>query len=272
MHDARLGRHTYVLITLAAAGIACQARAPNDLAGVEERLDRQSEQLEGLAARLGTLEEKVGAGKRKPARARPDAKLSYRASVDGAHFKGKADAKITIVEWSDFQCPYCRKVTKTTDQLLADYGGEVRIVFKHMPVRGHARALPAALAAEAAGRQGKFWGMHDLLFANQRELSDENIERWAGELGLDVARFRRDLADPGLRKRVDAQQAHGARLGVSGTPAFFVNGRFISGAQPLDRFKRLIDEELRKADALLAKGTPRQQLYEAIMKSAKPAL
>jgi predicted DsbA family dithiol-disulfide isomerase len=129
--------------------------------------------------------------------------------------------------------------------------------------------MPAALAAEAAGKQGKFWEMHDKIFENQKDITDENFVAWAGELGLDVAQFKKDLADEGLKKKITDQQAQGMTLGARGTPAFFVNGRFLSGAQPVDAFKKLIDEEKAKADKLIAAGTPKAQVYEKTIANGK---
>ena len=129
--------------------------------------------------------------------------------------------------------------------------------------------MPAALAAEAAGRQGKFWEMHDKLFENQKDMTDENFVAWAGELGLDVEKFKKDMADPAVKKMLEDQQAQGMTLGARGTPAFFVNGRFLSGAQPVENFKRLIDEEMKKADKLVASGTPKAQVYEKTIANGK---
>jgi protein-disulfide isomerase len=108
----------------------------------------------------------------------------------------------------------------------------------------HENAMGAHLAALAAGRQGKFWEFHDKLFANQEELHPEAYERYARELGLDVARFEKDLADPELRKTIDADKAEALSLGVTGTPGFFVNGRFLSGAQPYEQFVKEVNREL----------------------------
>ncbi len=133
----------------------------------------------------------------------------------------------------------------------------------------HNRAMPAAMAAEAAGNQGKFWEMHDKLFQDPRALTDENIEKYATELGLDMAKFKEDLKDKKLEAKIKKQQSQGTTLGARGTPAFFVNGRFLSGAQPFEAFKALIDEEMKKADALLAKGTPKDKLYDAVIAKGK---
>ena len=122
----------------------------------------------------------------------------------------------------------------------------MQIVFKHLPLSMHKKAPAAHAASEAAHRQGKFWEMHDLIFANQRQLTAEKYIEYAGQLGLDVERFKKDLVSPEIMKKVDSDAREAAGLGVTGTPGFFVNGRFLSGAKPFDAFKVLIDEELKK--------------------------
>jgi protein-disulfide isomerase len=129
--------------------------------------------------------------------------------------------------------------------------------------------MPAALAAEAAGKQGKFWEMHDKLFEDQKGLTPENFEKYAKAIGLDVGQFKKDMADEGLKKRIAAQQSQGAKLGARGTPAFFINGRFLSGAQPVANFKKVIDEELKRADEELKKGTPKDKLYGKLIEKGK---
>lgn len=129
--------------------------------------------------------------------------------------------------------------------------------------------MPAALAAEAAGKQNKFWEMHDKLFENNKALNDDNYVKFAGELGLNVEQFKKDMADPALKKKITAQQAQGVTLGARGTPAFFINGRFLSGAQPFPNFKKLIDEEMKKADKLIAGGTPKAKVYEKTIEKGK---
>ena len=122
----------------------------------------------------------------------------------------------------------------------------MQIVFKHLPLSMHSKARAAHAAAEAAYRQGKFWEMHDRIFAAQREMSPEKYLVYAEEIGLDLGQFKRDLVSDEVKKRIDADVAAAQKLGVTGTPAFFINGRFLSGAQPFDAFKRIIDEELKK--------------------------
>ncbi len=120
----------------------------------------------------------------------------------------------------------------------------MQIVFKHLPLRIHSKAPAAHAAAEAAHRQGKFWEMHDRIFANQRQMSPAKYEEWAQEIGLDMERFKRDSASAEVKKRVDTDAQQAASLGVTGTPGFFINGRFLSGAKPFAAFKTMLDEEL----------------------------
>ena len=127
------------------------------------------------------------------------------------------------------------------------YPNDVRIVFKHMPLSFHSNAPAAHAAAESALMQGKFWEMHDLIFKNQRNLSPATFEKYAKDIGLDVAQYKKDLTSPKAKKRIEGDTSQARGLGATGTPAFYINGRFLSGAQPIESFKRLIDEELKKS-------------------------
>ena len=133
--------------------------------------------------------------------------------------------------------------THDTQTAIFDFD-DVQIVWKHLPLKMHKQAPAAHAAAEAAHKQGSFWEMHDLLFANQRELNAEKFYEHAEKLGLDVERFKTDYLSEAVKKRVDADTQEAARLGVTGTPGFFINGRFLSGAKPFEDFKKMIDEEL----------------------------
>jgi protein-disulfide isomerase len=177
---------------------------------------------------------------------RPDPNRRYSINTQGSPTKGNANAKLAIVEFSDFQCPFCRRVEPTLTQIQREYGDKVRIVFKHMPLDMHAKAPAAHAAAEAAHQQGKFWEMHDLIFGNQEAMSPEKYVEYAKQLNLDVDRFQKDVASAQIKARIDADEQEAQKLGVTGTPSFFVNGRFLSGAQPFDAFKQLIDQELGK--------------------------
>lgn len=184
-----------------------------------------------------------------PARAdlrggRPDPGRRYSVKTEGSPARGPESAKVSVVEFSDFQCPFCGRVNPTLNQITSEYGEDVRIVFKHLPLSIHPKAPEAHRAAEAAHRQGRFWEMHDRIFADQRGMSSEKYREYAREIGLDMERFEKDMADPALAKKVQADADEAARLGVTGTPGFFINGRFLSGAQPFAAFESLIDEEL----------------------------
>ncbi len=158
--------------------------------------------------------------------------------------KGPQKAPVTIVEFSDFQCPFCSKAENTVSQVLAEYKDKVRVVFRDFPLPFHGQAQKAAEAAHCANDQGKYWEMHGKLFANQSSLEVPALKGYAHDLGLDQAKFDKCLDSGEKAKAVDANKKAGEEAGVSGTPAFFVNGRMISGAQPFESFKTLIDAEL----------------------------
>jgi protein-disulfide isomerase len=198
-----------------------------------------------------------------------DPKAVYRAPIDGSPAKGPADALVTVVESSDFQCPFCKRVAPTLKQLEEAYPGKLRWVFKNNPlVSIHPLAMGAALAAEAARAQGgdaKFWEMHDELFAISPQLDPPSLEAAARKIGLDVEKFKAAMAAGTGRDAIERDQKLVTSLGAGGTPAFFINGRKLSGAQPLEAFKAVVDEELKKAEALVRSGTPAGQVYEAII-------
>ncbi len=155
--------------------------------------------------------------------------------------RGPARAPVTIVVFSDFECPFCQRTEATMRALADQYGTRVRVAWKNHPLPMHASARAAAKASLAAGEQGKFWEYHDALFAHQDALDQASLERYAGDLGLDVARFRRVMADASTEAAVAADDAEALRLGVTGTPTFFVNGRRVIGAQPLAKFQTVVE-------------------------------
>ncbi|PTL75894.1 thioredoxin domain-containing protein [Vitiosangium sp. GDMCC 1.1324] len=189
----------------------------------------------------------------------------FKVPIDGSPLKGSSDALVTLVEFSDYQCPFCSRANATVDQLQKDYGNKLRVIMKENPLSFHPRAKPAAMAALAAGEQGKYWEFHDKLFANNKALEDADLEKYATDIGLDLTRWKADLTNPKLSAVIDRDQALAGKLGANGTPAFFINGRFLSGAQPIENFKSLIDEEMGKAEALTRSGTPAGQVYAAII-------
>jgi len=159
--------------------------------------------------------------------------------------RGPADAPITIVEFSDFQCPYCKRVVPTLHQIADAYPDQVRIVFRHLPLdRIHDRARAAAEAAACADKQGKFWPYHDLVFENNQALSDADLAQYAADVGMDVEAFGSCVADREFQAIVDGDSQTATALGLRGTPAFFVNGIPVRGAKPFEDFARLIDSEL----------------------------
>jgi protein-disulfide isomerase len=159
--------------------------------------------------------------------------------------KGPDDAVVTIVEFSDFQCPFCQRVVPTIDQILTKYPTQVRFVFRNLPLaKIHPRAQAAAEAAACADKQGDFWGYHDLIFETPKALSDEDLERYAAELGLESAAFRQCVQNRETRSIVDADLATAERLRISGTPSFLINGISMHGAQGLENFSEIIDAEI----------------------------
>ncbi len=141
------------------------------------------------------------------------------------HIQGPADAAVTLVEYGDYECPHCKRAYPIVKQIQRRMGRRLRFVFRNFPLReSHPHAQHAAEAAEAAGAQGKFWEMHDLLFERQFALEDESLIEYAGDLGLDVPRFREDLAEGAYAPRVREDFRSGVMSGVNGTPTFFVNG------------------------------------------------
>ncbi len=199
-------------------------------------------------------------------RRQPDPNAVYKVELNGDLLpqRGPDDALVTIVEVSDFECPFCGRVEPTVNQILEEYGRDVRVVWMNNPLPFHQNAKPAAIAAlEAYQQRGNsaFWQMHAKMFENQRGLTRENLERWAQEIGLNMAQFRAALDNEEHGDVVTAQQRLAQSLGATGTPSFFINGRNLRGAQPFERFKAVIDEELAKARALVQRGTPRAQVY-----------
>jgi protein-disulfide isomerase len=216
---------------------------------------------------------KAAAPKRKPNNRAPDTTV-YKVPVNSADaVKGNADALVTIIEFSEFQCPFCKRVGPSMAQIDKKYGKDVRVVFKHNPLPFHKDAPLASEAALAAGAQGKFWEMHDKLFSNQKQLKRANIDGYAKELGLDMGKFAAALDGGTFKAQIKADQALARSIGAGGTPNFFINGRKLVGAQPFASFEKLIDAQLIKAKALVAKGTPRNKVYEELTKNGatKPA-
>ena len=187
---------------------------------------------------------------------------------------GPKDAPVTIVEYSDFECPFCQKGFKRMEKIRENFPKKVRLVFKHYPLPFHKNAKPAARAAMAAGEQGKFWEMHDRLFEKQGAWKKGNVKEitagWAKEMGLDAAKFKKDFDKESYGKTIQAEMKEGQKLGVKGTPHFFINGEALSGAQPYNRFESVVKSKIKQADKLLKGGVAKADLYDkAVAKNYK---
>lgn len=168
----------------------------------------------------------------------------------GAPFKGKSDAKVVIQEWSDFQCPFCGRVEGTVNEVMKNYGDKVKFVWRDKPLPMHADApLAGEAAREALKQKGPdgFWKMHDKMMQNQQKLKREDLDSYAKEAGLDMDKFKSALESHAHKAAMDVDDKAGTDIGISGTPAFLINGYYISGAQPYTKFKKLIDRALAEA-------------------------
>ncbi len=165
--------------------------------------------------------------------------------------KGGSDAKATLIEYTDFQCPACGAYYPIVNQLMEEFGDKLKVVIRHYPlIQIHKNALPAARAVEAAGRQGKFWEMYDLLFVNQAEWSAADdpmksiFSSYAGRAGLDMERFRQDMTDPTLDDKINADRETGNILKITGTPSFFLNGERLENPSGLEKFKKALESAI----------------------------
>ncbi len=169
-----------------------------------------------------------------------------RVADAGRPARGPANARVEIIEFSDFQCPYCLRAYPVVQQVLSTYGDRIHFVYRNYPLPNHPNALPAAEAAACAAAQGKFWEYHNRLFDHQDKLGDSDLKEHAVALGLDSGKFNTCVNTRKFQKDITADISAANDVGVSGTPAFFVNGRPLDGAQPFEAFKELIDEELKR--------------------------
>jgi len=165
-------------------------------------------------------------------------------SADDDPFIGPADAPVTIVQFAEFQCPYCGKAKEIIDQVMEKYPNKIKMVHRDFPLSFHDRAIPAAVAANCAGEQGQYWPMYEVLMSNQRALTESDLSGYAIKLGVDMDKWNTCRKDPAQEKEVQADFEDGSRAGVQGTPAFFINGIFLNGAVPLEKFTAIIDAEL----------------------------
>ncbi|MCA9651476.1 MAG: thioredoxin domain-containing protein [Myxococcales bacterium] len=219
-----------------------------------------------------TLEEQAASPVDVKALRPPDASQRYAVRVGEAPATGAADAPVEVVMFFDFECPYCRRAwEQEVGVLVRSQPDGVRLGVRQLPLEIHPSARGAALAALAAGRQGRFWAMFDRLVAHDAKtsLGRSDFEAYAEQIGLDPAQFLRDLDDPALAQQVEADTALADRLGIGGTPGFFVNGRYLSGFSP-GSLTAMVEEEQAAAQALVDAGTPRAEVVDALMKDAVP--
>jgi protein-disulfide isomerase len=181
---------------------------------------------------------------------------------------GAAEPLVTIVEYSDFQCPFCGQFANTLEELVSAYPDDVRVVFRQFPLPMHPDAELGARAAVAAGDQGRFWAMHDLLFEHRSEMKREHVLEHARTLGLDTGAFEAALDDPAIAQRVAAHKRGGMALGVRGTPSWFANGVYVSGALKPDALTALIERERELGRSLVEAGSKRSEIYARIMHAA----
>ncbi|MCP4499428.1 MAG: DsbA family protein [Deltaproteobacteria bacterium] len=227
------------------------------------------EELAQLNHELAALQDEVDALRpplplaRKPSMGRPDPAAVYAIPIGNSPVLGPKDAAITLIEFVDYQCPFCRKSQDTLLQIQQKYADDVKIVFKHHHLPFHRKAKAAARAANCAGKQGSFWQMSEALWQNQRKMNDEMLRKQAVFLQLNSQDFARCLENDDERTASDLLLVD--RFSLKGTPAFFINGRFLSGARPFAQFAKLIDEELKKVSA--SKVDPSKYYEEEVMRS-----
>lgn len=173
-------------------------------------------------------------------------KSNLQVDAGNSPFAGGEKAKVTIVEFSDFQCPFCSRAADTVNQIKKKYGNKIKIVFKHFPLPMHQQAMPASEAAMCVYEQSKdkFWKMHDILFKHQDKLSNDDLAKHAKEAGADEKKFKECFDAKKYAETIQKDLAYGEKLGVRSTPTFFINGQILSGALPIEQFSEVIDEEL----------------------------
>jgi protein-disulfide isomerase len=184
--------------------------------------------------------------------------------------RGPKNAPVTIVAFGDFECPFCTRGNAVVERVRARYGDKIRFVHKHSPLSFHSHAFIAARATLAAHAQGKFWQFHDELYATGAKFDEDTLLKIAKRIGLDTKKFKRAIASNAFDAAIDADIALGAALGVTGTPAYFVNGRPLEGAMPELHFRLVVEEELERAAAAVAAGTKPEAVYETLSRTPLP--
>ena len=235
-------------------------RSPN-LAKLAIDMAKQGKGMGEILAAIDAQQKPSGAA---PSAAEPPAGGSKKV-VPFAHDlrRGAKATKVTIVEFSDFQCPFCKRAEPTVKGVLDKYGKDVALVWMNQPLPFHEHAMDAASAFQAAARQGadKAWKLHDKMYENNTALTKADLEKYAGEVGLNVAKLKQDWDDAKIKADIAEDMKVGTAVGASGTPTFFINGHELVGAQEASAFDKIIDDEIKAADALIKKGTPLKDVY-----------
>ncbi len=233
---------------------ANKARMRGDETSVRPQI-RSLLQQQKLTARQGIYLASLRSRAKIVVRLEPPAAARIDVAIAGAPLRGAPDAAVTVVEFSDFECPFCKQANGTLAKLMETYSGKIRLVYRDFPLENiHPQARRAAEAARCARDGGKFWEYHDVLFVQSPKLAPEDLKRYASQVGLDVEKFDTCLAGGAQSAPVQKDLDEGTQLGITGTPAFFINGRFLSGAQPIERFARMIDDELARTAGAVAKA------------------
>lgn len=248
-------------------------RGMSSLASSFEEFKASLDRVMGRLERAATRRDRPAPTIRRP---RPEPQEVYSVPVGSSPFRGPGDAKVTMIRAFEFACPFCERSRGTMDQLRKEYGSDLRIVYKHYIVHPGSATTPA-LAACAAREQNRYFDMEreiwDRGYKAGRDLGAARMEGIARRLGLDMRKFKRDMNGPACAKRVRDDQELLRKVGVRGTPAFFINGRYLSGARPLADFKQLIDEELAKADRVMqSQKLNKRDYYRHIVNTGKKGL
>jgi protein-disulfide isomerase len=228
---------------------ANKARMRGDETDLRQKI-RASLQQQKLNARREAFVGSLRSQSKVVVRLQPPPAIRVQVSTDGAPVRGAAGAPVALVEFSDFQCPFCAQAQATLKQILERYPGKVKLVYRDLPLDAiHPQARRAAEAARCARDQGKFWEYHDMLFGHFPQAAPDDLKQYAQQVGLDLTKFEGCLSGGVHKAAVQRDVDEGSRLGITGTPAFFVNGRPLEGAQPLEAFARVIEEELARIAA-----------------------
>lgn len=226
---------------------------PKEISEIKAKVDEiQASQkdivakLEGLSKGQQQILAKAPAAA--PKAPQEDPNKVYTIPAGNSYAKGPAAAPVVMVEFSDFQCPFCSQAAALIKQITDAYPNDVRFIYKNYPLPFHKEAMPAAKAAVAAGKQGKFFEMHDKLFENQRGLGEEFYTKAAQEIGLDVEKFKKDMADPSVQAQIDQEMKEATQADVRGTPTIFINGKKPQG-RSFELYKSIIDEALKAKKA-----------------------